>query len=466
MAHRQDALWSPEKDRGIFFWLFLFGAAFILALKEWVGDQLLATAIPGCLMLCYAYMVWDFGKKRPRADSSGDNLYYLGFLYTLTSLGHSLFRFSVEGENAAIIVTNFGIAISTTILGMALRVLLGRPGGDDPASIEASARRDLASAARSLRDEMDYTVQEFIDFRKRARESLEQTFSEALSGISTTFGRVRTVQEVIEKFEKDMREVTGALAHQARTLGQSASDVTEFRQSMTELQAGIGGTVGVLKRHTDALDEGAAAASDALHAQAERIAEADFLQSLVNHAGAAVATEIGATTDRFSMLLDRLQEGDKRRDQALAASQKAMTELQEVLEASRRLAEASIGGMNASRDAAARLEAATEGIAGFNDSVREMAHKIAAASDGMVAGLESTVHQVSRFNDSAHEIARALAASSGDTVLFRDNVRTAGDELARATATLTDWARNVEEAPRPRPAGGGWRWLAPWRWGG
>lgn len=34
MAHRQDALWSPEKDRGIFFWLFLFGAAFILALKD------------------------------------------------------------------------------------------------------------------------------------------------------------------------------------------------------------------------------------------------------------------------------------------------------------------------------------------------------------------------------------------------------------------------------------------------
>lgn len=459
-------MWSPEKDRGIFFWLFLLGAAFILALKEWVGNQLLATAIPGCLMLCYAYMVWDFGKKRPRADSSGDNLYYLGFLYTLTSLGHSLFRFSVEGESAAIIVTNFGIAISTTILGMALRVLVGRPGGDDPASVEASARGDLAGAARSLRDEMDYTVQEFIDFRKKARESLERTFSEALSGVSTTFGRVRTVQAVMETFEKDMRGVTGALAHQARVLGQSAGDLTEFRQATAELQARIGATVGVLERHTDALDKGAAAASDALHAQAERIAEADFLQSLVSHAGAAVATEIGATTDRFSTLLDRLQEGDERRDRALAASQKAMTELQEVLEASRRLADASMSGVNASRDAAAGLEAAAGEIAGFNDSVREVARKIAAASDGMVSGLESTARQVSRFNDSAHEIVRSLAASGGDTVRFRDNVRAAGDELARAAATLTEWTRKVEEAPRPRPAGGGRRWFAPWRWRG
>ena len=44
------------------------------------------------LMLAYACLHWDFENNRPRADSTGDNLYYLGFLYTLTSL-------AARGEN-------------------------------------------------------------------------------------------------------------------------------------------------------------------------------------------------------------------------------------------------------------------------------------------------------------------------------------------------------------------------------
>jgi len=62
---------------------------------------------------------------RLRDDQSGDNLYYMGFLFTLTSLGVSLYQFSVE-RAAEEIVQNFGIAIASTITGIALRVVFNQ----------------------------------------------------------------------------------------------------------------------------------------------------------------------------------------------------------------------------------------------------------------------------------------------------------------------------------------------------
>ena len=56
---------------------------------------------------------------------SGDNLYYMGFLFTLTSLAVSLYQFSTVGS-AEQIVQNFGIAIASTIAGITLRIMFNQ----------------------------------------------------------------------------------------------------------------------------------------------------------------------------------------------------------------------------------------------------------------------------------------------------------------------------------------------------
>ena len=172
MAGRPEA-WSAENDRWHFFGFFVAGVIFILALKGLIDSQVVVTAVPCMLMLAYACLHWDFEDNRPRAHSTGDNLYYLGFLYTLTSLGHSLYRFSTDQEGTEGIITNFGIAISTTILGMALRILLGRTADDELAAMEDSARLNLAQAARELQAEMNYTVQDFKSFREQLGKDFE-----------------------------------------------------------------------------------------------------------------------------------------------------------------------------------------------------------------------------------------------------------------------------------------------------
>jgi len=116
------------------------------------------------LAVCFVFgLTAYYWRKTSDIDriQAGDDVYYLGLLYTLISLAVSLYRFNTEGQTDDII-SNFGIAISSTICGLAGRILLAdtKVRVDE---IEARVREDLATAARRLRAEMEYSINEFRD---------------------------------------------------------------------------------------------------------------------------------------------------------------------------------------------------------------------------------------------------------------------------------------------------------------
>jgi hypothetical protein len=126
----------------LLFLVFVFvGAAYVVWAKLAGVPAVLVTAVPLVLMVVYALALGLARYLRLRDDQAGDNLYYLGFLYTLTSLGVSLWQFS-PNEGAEGIVTNFGVAIASTILGVALRVVFNQM-RQDPVEVERTARLEL-----------------------------------------------------------------------------------------------------------------------------------------------------------------------------------------------------------------------------------------------------------------------------------------------------------------------------------
>lgn len=137
---------------------------------------LFTTGVPLFLMILYAALLWLARYFRLRDDQSGDNLYYLGFLYTLTSLAVALKQFNID-EGAATIVSSFGIAIATTIMGIALRVLFNQM-RQDPVEVESIARLELADAARKVRQELDSASFEFASFRRSLSQMQEESLLE------------------------------------------------------------------------------------------------------------------------------------------------------------------------------------------------------------------------------------------------------------------------------------------------
>jgi ElaB/YqjD/DUF883 family membrane-anchored ribosome-binding protein len=139
-------------------------------------------------MIAYALMLGVARLFRLRDDQSGDNLYYMGFLFTLTSLAVSLYQFDAA-KSAEQIVQNFGIAIASTIAGITLRILFNQM-RRDPVEVEATARLELAEASRRVKRELESTVLEFSYFRRMAQQSINDALAEVKETLGDTSDRL------------------------------------------------------------------------------------------------------------------------------------------------------------------------------------------------------------------------------------------------------------------------------------
>lgn len=179
MARREtpaDAGASGLLDALAFMAFVVLGAFYIIVSKTVNLPAVWVTFVPVAIMVAYAVTTRLARNLLLRDDQTGDNLYYMGFLFTLTSLGVSLWQFSVGGAAEAI-VQNFGVAIATTIAGIALRLFMNQM-RRDPGEIERLSRLELADAARRMKRELDSAVVEINHFRRAQLQSLRESSEE------------------------------------------------------------------------------------------------------------------------------------------------------------------------------------------------------------------------------------------------------------------------------------------------
>jgi len=188
------------------------GCVYILLAKLAGVVQFYVTFVPVGIMLAYAALIFLARNLRLRDDQSGDNLYYMGFLFTLTSLGVSLYQFSAE-HAAEDIVQNFGIAIGSTIAGIGLRVVFNQM-RRDPVEVERLMRLELAEAARRVRRELDSTVVEFGYHRRSAQQAAADSFKLV----------AERFDEIVAKFDASLKEITGQLAQPLEAASRHSGD--------------------------------------------------------------------------------------------------------------------------------------------------------------------------------------------------------------------------------------------------
>jgi hypothetical protein len=228
----------------VFFAVVLFGCGYIVFSKLSGFDAVYVTMVPVAIMVAYALLLGLARLFRLRDDQSGDNLYYMGFLFTLTSLAVSLHQYSVEGS-AEQIVQNFGIAIASTIAGIALRIFFNQM-RRDPVEVEHFARLELANASRRVKRELESTALEFAYFRRATQQSIKDALDEVkdmLTGAKDHFiGQLDefatrssrpieeastkssvTIDEVSTRMTKSLDAIATRLAEDAAQLSRSAA---------------------------------------------------------------------------------------------------------------------------------------------------------------------------------------------------------------------------------------------------
>jgi hypothetical protein len=214
-------------DKGLFALVAVLGFAAILLLKVRGIDTDLVAGGAVVLMVVYGFIAFQFRRVRLRPDRLGDNFYYLGFVYTLASLSAALLQLR-GGARIEELLGSFGIALFTTIVGIAGRVLFVQMRGDID-DVEDEVRRDLLSTSADLRAQLNITLAEFETFhtgvQQAARKAAEQSTTAAQDAISNISRVANAAAENIDK----------AFAHEAEKLHSFEHAVLRIEKGLKDL---------------------------------------------------------------------------------------------------------------------------------------------------------------------------------------------------------------------------------------
>ncbi|NIY97331.1 hypothetical protein HC022_14090 [Salipiger sp. HF18] len=334
----------------------LLGICGSLVLKT-IGVPLwIPAVVSGAVIVLYAVITFSWPRIQLEPDQIGDNAYYLGFVLTLTSLAYSLYQLAgqtTETDFIAEVISGFGIALSSTIVGVAVRVfcLQFRL---DLAAREHTTRMEINEAARQFRAEMADVIRGTKYLGIELRQSLEEHHDELARGSAAHRERlesesVSAMRATLQPVATELREILEQTAREA-ALGRTASEEARAR-IMADLETSLREASDCIGRSLGDFGDGVTASFGKLQSDIDRI-ETGF--------GGTLET-IGRDLDRSA---DRLEELTTERiralETALGASQQAVVDAGVALVHS---AETSFGGVvRATEEVETRAEQALETI--------------------------------------------------------------------------------------------------------
>lgn len=290
-------------DRIVLLAAFVAGVAGGIALKLSGVHPFWAAGFAALVLCAYAALTYFTTNLRLEPESIGDNCYYLGFLFTLTSLAVTLY-FVVESgaeDRAQLIpevISGFGVALSSTIVGVFLRVLMMQFRVDLVAR-EHETRLELDMVSRDLREEMARSIRQIKSFTVEALQHASER-EEAMRRTSAAM-----VADIREQMGQTTAIVNEALREAAQT--QASAAVTAIRDSVSEAAQGL---LGSAQAAEAALEADANAAHVARLRATERMTRSALAVEAACNRLAEQAGTLGAALERASAGLDR----DDRRD--------------------------------------------------------------------------------------------------------------------------------------------------------
>ncbi len=316
-----------NQDR--FIWCFGLGFALILASKLLLREHpieggLLAAGLGVVLMWWYKRQ-----EQRDRHEEEwprlGDEVYYLGLLFTLTSLCVALVALFILDQGSDLarrtneMIGSFGIALVTTMAGIVLRTVLQRPGvaGSETViripSVATPAQERAAGTRASNGVGAEVSLGgATVDLEKYAyelRRQLESATNAFASLGNQVIQQAHTIQKHADQFSADLTRRTDAFLGAIETRAIAAAEGLEARTN-AEIEQ--------LQTASAEAARGAEAAARAAEAQQEGMQR--VLGTLTAHMNgleesiARIRSASAGTADQFGSIAEKVAAAVERLD--------------------------------------------------------------------------------------------------------------------------------------------------------
>ena len=285
-------------DRTVFLATFIIGVTGTVFLKsQLVNAGAVILAFYPVLVLCSYAIYCALGRTaKIEPETAGDNCYYLGFLFTLSSLAVTLYRVNVvsgvseaQQFDIAEVISGFGVALTSTIVGVLLRVLFFqmRPDfvvADKEARTELSkgvkdfkkqlsaVSRDLSQISTTFSQHITERNAKFLDALGEQQAQADAALNERLEKVAKAFQGLPTelsakfavgiqdgLSQIAKEFDASLKELMSTLDEVVRA---QEGGVTVVGSSSTKLGEAMGEFEEVLKTVKERLNDGAASMSE------------------------------------------------------------------------------------------------------------------------------------------------------------------------------------------------------------
>ena len=457
----------PKRTNALWFFVALFGGgASVWWTKTTFANAWFTAMVAAGVVLALA--VYYLLNDEDAPEEEGDNVYYLGLLFTLISLMFTLVElFGADAdavrnaEKIRTLLENFGIALTSTVVGIAGRVAVqnwqltgkaGRPEFDEnemvpsPPPVGASSqdleifnRHLLGRIARDLTQGANALARFHRIVRSHASDSADhlRDHSEALKRENAAFRD--TLQRDAEAFTQELKtqaETTlaavggslSAAAKRAETLldrVQSAqegylAETREITRSFhEEIRSASAESLDSLRRNFDAAAEQSVALAQDLTTVHDRIGNSfDSLESGLKHASVASAA--------FGDSADQAAKSHTALDSELEKLRTVLAALHAGAEAMTRILDA-MGDLDARMRAGRDTEQTAAAVQQMGETLRTV------AADGAAAAQQAA--EAAALVDS---LTRRLRATEGETRRATEALRNLANEADTQVETLRE----------------------------
>lgn len=361
-------------DLTVFIGAFLIGLILYFTLHFFLNmSQIIVSTAIVTVMIAYAFLILRVPRLRVRLDQAGDNAYYLGLLFTLISMASALYNFGEVqgGTGTRQIIANFGIALSSTIAGIFLRVSLHQV-RVDPAEVEGMTRVELAEASKRVRASLDTLTIDLGHFHEGVRQRSSDVIVALIEDGKKTANSINqnleeTTKEMLASVGNIHKEILNQTQELTRLIEGTATEATKAIDRLRSVEP----PPLVLSLRLDMVTEALKSVGD----QTERFAS--NLQGTANSAE-SMMEKISKASSTLQNFAQQIEEHHTEAMQALASSVQAVSvsldsvgqrleqewKLSNQLEEqSRRSAEESMRAQKAANEVLTRLTELTRGLA-------------------------------------------------------------------------------------------------------